>query len=300
MTLEEQILAAAEDYHKTGSLKATAKNLNLSTATLRKMLLTAGSWTNRTTVDISILHREHPDWNNEQIAEKLKLSLKAVQMYTPYKGLTSMAWANDSTRNLCEEIVDYGDCGDMVTWTLRKNGALTISGKGPMWNYAGNCFGVNLDPIPGWSFRRDGNKVKKLIIEEGVTSIGQYAFSQLAELEEITFPGSISDIKGGAFAGENHVKRVVIPDNVQAILWDTFYLNIWLEEIHIPASVTSIQANAFHGCMSLKKMYFYGNAPKVSRSTFDMCHEGAVTVYYREDAGGFRDGMWNEYRAEVF
>ena len=296
----ERILSAVDEYHKTGSLKATARNLNLSTATLRKMLLTAGSWTNKTSVDISILRREHPDWNNVQIAEKLKISVKSVQMYSPYEGLTSMAWSYDTTKAQSQEIVDYGDCGDRVTWTLRENGILTVSGTGPMWDYAGNCYGVNLDPIPKWSHRRDGNRVKKLIVEEGVTSIGQYAFSQIVELEEVILPSSITEINGGAFAGENHVKKVVIPEKVKVISWDTFFSNIWLEEIHIPETVTKVQTYAFHGCMSLKRMYFYGNAPKVMRSTFDMCHEGVVTVYHKEGATGFTDGMWNGYRTGIF
>ena len=300
MTLEEQILAAVDEYNKVGSIKATARNLNLSTATLRKMLITAGRWTNKTSVDISILQREHPDWNNVQIAEKLKISVKSVQMYSPYEGLTSLAWSSDTTKALSEEVVDYGDCGDKITWTLKRNGTLTVSGTGPMWNYAGNCFGINLDPFPKWSRRRDGNKVKKLIVEEGVTSIGQYAFSQIVELEEINLPVSITEIKGGAFAGENHVKKIVIPEKVGVISWDTFFSNIWLEEIYIPEAVTKIQTYAFHGCMSLKRMYFYGNAPKVMRSTFDMCHEGAVTVYHKENTAGFFDGMWNGYRTETF
>ena len=300
MTLEEQILAAVEDYQKSGSIKATAKNMNLSTGTVRKMLLTAGVWSNRTVLDISVLRREHPDWDNAQIAEKLQISLKSVQMYSPYEGLNGRICDSPGVGAQDEEAVDSGECGDHASWILGRDGTLTISGSGPMWDYSGISYGNVLEPKPKWSIRRDDFKARRLVIGEGITSVGQYAFIQMPELSEITLPSTVTEIRGGAFAGENRVKKIVIPGKVRVISWDTFYSNLWLEEIHIPASVVSLQTFAFHACMSLKRMYFYGNAPRVTHTTFDMCHEGAVTVYHRAKAQGFRDSMWNGYGTEVF
>lgn len=296
--MEEQILSVVDDYAKTGSIEHTAKNMNLSTGTVRKMLLSAGAWSNKTVVDIAILRREHPEWNNAQIAEKLKISPKAVHLYSPYKGLQSMSWSHYNTIPDNEELVDSGDCGDRATWRLTKSGKLTISGSGSMWDYNSNCYGFTGSPRPKWCARRDGVNVKSIVVEDGITTIGQYAFGNLIDLESVSLPSSITEIKGGAFIGENHLKKFVIPENVSYIAWDTFYLNIYLEEIIVPEKIYKIQSYAFHGCVSLRRMYFYGDAPKTSLSTFDRCPEGAIVVYHKEGAKGWGE-IWNGYRTEV-
>ena len=81
----ETIEAVAESYHKTGSFKKTAAELNISTSKVRKALLTAGAWTNETAEEIANLRSEHRDWTDQQIATHLHISLNSVQMYTPYK-----------------------------------------------------------------------------------------------------------------------------------------------------------------------------------------------------------------------
>ena len=81
----ETIEAVAESYHKTGSFKKTAAELNISTSKVRKALLTAGAWSNETAEEIANLRSEHRDWTDQQIATHLHISLNSVQMYTPYK-----------------------------------------------------------------------------------------------------------------------------------------------------------------------------------------------------------------------
>ena len=297
--MKERIIDVVEDFDNTQSIKLTAQNMGYSTGTVRKMLLTAGVWSNKTANDIAIIRREEPELSTLQIAEKLKLSKKAVQLYTPYEGLANMAETKNNTDKQSDEMVDCGDCGDKAVWTLTKSGKLTISGSGPMWDYNGNCFGFWTSPRPKWWARRDGIKVKSIEIEEGITTIGQYAFSNLIDLASVKFSTTIVEIKGGAFCGENHVKKIVIPEKVTYIAWDTFYSNIWLEEIHVPAGVFKIQTYAFHACMSLERMYFYGDAPRTAPSAFDMCHEGAITIYHKEFVKSWGE-VWNGYRTEVF
>ena len=296
--MEEKILSVVEEYKKTNSIEQTAKNMNLSTGTVRKMLVTAGAWSNKTVIDIRLLRREHPEWNNIQIAERLKISSKAVHLYSPYKGLASMSWSYDNTIMNDEEQVEVGDCGDKVTWKLTKSGKLTIAGTGPMWDYNSRCYGMPGNPRPKWWARRDGIKVKSIIVEDGVTSIGQYAFAELVDLESVSLPSSINEIKGGAFAGENYLRKILLPKNVEYIAWDTFYLNIYLEEIVIPEKVYKIQTYAFHGCVSLRRIFFYGDAPRISMTSFDRCPEGAITVYHTEKAKGWGE-KWNGYKTEV-
>ena len=66
------------------------------------------------------------------------------------------------------EIVARGDCNDSISWTLDSKGLLTITGTGEMPNY--DHFNEAFNP---WYFE----EVKSVIIEDGVTSIGWFAFA---------------------------------------------------------------------------------------------------------------------------
>ena len=298
--MKEKILAIVEEYKKSGSIKKTAGTMNLSTSVVRKSLVTAGVWSNSAAVEIAKLRREHPDWTNERIASEMKLSVQSVHLYTPYEGMEWMADSIDNVEEHNNEVIDSGKCGNAAVWTLTKGGLLTISGSGPMWDYTGTCWGVDVSPRPKWWARRDGINVRKVVVEEGITTIGQYALNGMITLSEISLPKSLLKIEGAAFGGENHVKKIVIPENVPVIPWDAFYLNVLLEEVHIPAATRRFQSYSFHACMSLKRMFLYGDAPEIAATAFDMCPAGALTVYHRENAKGFSPTMWNGYKTKVF
>ena len=297
--MKDQILKISDDFQKTGSISKTAHNMCLSTGSVRKALITAGTWTNKLVVDIALVRREHPNWDNSKLAEALNISVKTVQAYSPYEGFENMSYNLDNTSVEENDIIDEGECGLHAYWKLSKSGTLSISGAGPMNDYPGLCWGVWGKPRPKWWLRRDGIKVRKIVIEDGITTVGQYAFCDLLELESVNLPESILEIKGGAFVGENHIVKFVIPPKVNYISWDTFYTCTLLEEVHIPNTVDKIQSYAFHGCTSLERIYFYGNAPKVSNSTFDMCHKDRISVYHKKEAEGFEE-FWNGMKTRVF
>lgn len=82
------------------------------------------------------------------------------------------------------EIVHSGTCGkdgDNLTWTLDDEGTLTISGTGEMSDY--------MYQVGPW-----GSGVKKAVIQEGVTSIGNYAFWGCIGLTEVVIPDSVTSI----------------------------------------------------------------------------------------------------------
>ena len=111
-----------------------------------------------------------------------------------------------------------GSCGDNVTYSLdTETGVLTISGTGKMKDYSG-------EDSP---FYQNSN-IKSVIIENGVTSIGNLAFSSCNSLIEVSLPSSIISLGVSAFSGcEN------------------------LMSISIPANVADIQSIAFAGCKKL-------------------------------------------------
>lgn len=79
---------------------------------------------------------------------------------------------------------ESGKCGDNLTWTL-ENGTLTISGTGAMPDY------TDSSKLPWYSSR---SSISTVVINEGVTSIGKYAFNGYSGLISITIPNSVTSI----------------------------------------------------------------------------------------------------------
>ena len=98
--------------------------------------------------------------------------------------------------------VQTGSCGDNVTYSLdTETGVLTISGTGKMTDYsAEDC------PFNNRAY------IKSVIIENGVISIGNYAFSYFGSLTNVTIPNSVTSIGYDAFNYCKSLTSVTIPD----------------------------------------------------------------------------------------
>ena len=131
-----------------------------------------------------------------------------------------------------------------VTWELSEDGTLTISGTGDMKDY-------NPDFSP-WLFKREN--IKNVIIKNGVTSIGSYAFYYFTDLTSITIPNSITSIGEKAFEGCTDLISITIPNSVTSIGENAFAYCTGFTSITVPNSVTYIGTGAFTGCQGLTSM----------------------------------------------
>lgn len=129
-----------------------------------------------------------------------------------------------------------GTFGDNLTWGLDENGTLTISGTGSM----GNCIFPNTSP-----FYSERESIKKVIIEDGVTDIGSYAFYWCLNLTSVVIPDSVTSIGSGAFDC-TALTSVTIPDNVTSVGDCAFRGCTNLTSITIPESLTNITYHAFY------------------------------------------------------
>ena len=148
------------------------------------------------------------------------------------------------------EPVSSGECGENLTWTLNENGVLTISGTGDMENYEKNCVGDSCS-YPNTPWKEYIEEIKTVVIESGVTSIGDYAFESYSALTSVTIPEGVTSIGDSTFYNCYALTSVTIPDSMTSIGWGAFYRCPAITSMTIPDSVTSIGFAAFSGCTSL-------------------------------------------------
>lgn len=146
-----------------------------------------------------------------------------------------------------------GKYGDNISWSLSE-GILTISGTGEMAD-----FYSSENP---WNDSSD--MIDSVVIEDGVTSIGSWAFSFCHNMTEISVPNSVKSIGDCAFICCWGLSSVIIPDSVTYIGEGSFQSCLKLTEINIPASVTTIDDMAFSSCNSLTAINADINNPAYS------------------------------------
>lgn len=144
---------------------------------------------------------------------------------------------------------------DDVSYSL-VDGTLTISGTGSMEDYTLTSFFDSTTDSP-WNSQRE--TITSIVIEQGVTHIGDFAFYGCSNLTSVTIADSVTSIGIWAFYGcgmftgiENiGIESIVLPDSVTSIGESAFATCTNLTSITIPASVTSIGSGAFNGCRNL-------------------------------------------------
>jgi len=172
-----------------------------------------------------------------------------------------------------------------INWDLSDDGTLTISGT-DMPDYAFR------DSYP-WHYQRD--KIKKVVIEDGVTNIGTSAFEGCTSLTSITIPESVTSIGNWAFDGTNWYNnqpdgliyvgrflykykgtmptntKIVVKDGIKGIANFAFNNCFGLTSIIIGNSVTSIGNGAFFNCSGLTSITLPNSVKSIGSSSFFGC-----------------------------
>ena len=166
-------------------------------------------------------------------------------------------------------VVESGYCGgegdgENLKWELDSEGTLTIRGEGKMKDYSYN------DYVP-WRDCNIINRVKKVLISNGVTSLEDWAFCGCSELSSITIPDSVTSIGDYTFEACTNLKSVAIPESVASIGIKTFGDCTKLTNIIIPDSVISIGSFAFSWCENLSSITISNNVTSIDEFTFYEC-----------------------------
>ncbi len=150
-------------------------------------------------------------------------------------------------------------CGENATYSINENGLLTICGSGPMYDYDYN--GQN-----PW-----GIEVSSVVIQPGITSIGDYAFYDCSNLTSISIPESIISIGDYAFFGCSNLTSISIPESIISIGDYAFSGCSNLTSISIPQNVSSIGEYAFSFCKNLTSVNIPEGISVIKNGTFSWC-----------------------------
>ncbi len=150
-----------------------------------------------------------------------------------------------------------GDC----TWKVIGT-TLTISGNGEMPNFSSDG---HIGSHPWYGFTT-------VIIYDGVTNIGNNAFDNCVNLENIVIPSSVKTIGEGAFRICTAMQSIKLPDSIISIGERAFEYCSNLLSIKIPDSVKSLGQNIFAGCSNLQKVTLGNGITSISDFAFDGCY----------------------------
>ncbi len=192
-----------------------------------------------------------------------------------------------------------GSCGDNLAWVLDDEGTLTISGTGAMtvWNSS-----ISIPWLPYLK------SIKSVVIEDGVTDIGRYAFFGCESLANVNISNSVETIGNSAFNGCKNLESITISYGVKSIGWGVFndcsqLKSITVDENNpyyssdengvlfnkdktilikypegkeetsyiIPDSVINVDSNAFENCSTLFSITIGKNVEEFSLSAIDYC-----------------------------
>ena len=180
-----------------------------------------------------------------------------------------------------------------------KTGVLIISGSGAMENMKNRL--VN---------ECDGD-IKTVVIEPGITSIGEGVFDSCSALESITIPSSVTSVGDDAFYGCTSLKSVTFPSalksigirafcdcaslesvtfegGVESIGENAFTSCTKLKNLSLPSNLKSIGQYAFYDCASLESITIPASVTSIGKSAFESC-DSLTSIYYVGDAKQWDD-----------
>lgn len=158
-------------------------------------------------------------------------------------------------------IADNPEIQPQLRWIFDDQGVLTIQKNSTMQDYSeGNA---------PWSYLRD--KIKKVIVEEGVTNIGRCAFWGFRNMVSVSLPKSIETIGDRAFYNCSSLEEVVVPKSVTTIGAEAFYKCSSLKQVTLPKGLKKISNGLFRKCNNLKTLQIPDNVTSIGDYAFEGC-----------------------------
>ena len=162
------------------------------------------------------------------------------------------------------DVVSVGKCGDDINYVLYSDGKLILKGTGEMYDYA-SALETSGEKSPFY----ENDKIKSVVISEGITSVGEFAFIYCNNLKSATLPTTLTKIKRNGFMP--HIDEYIVHQNLYGLTEITIPANVTeigkyafsgtaIQSLTIPESVTTVGEGAFGECQNLETVRYSGKA----------------------------------------
>ena len=176
-----------------------------------------------------------------------------------------------STSQNAANLIDSGSCGKNATWELYKDGTLYIKGSGAMSDYSVSFDANHTSFCSAPWYASHCSDIQTVIIEDGITRIGEHAFAYCSAMHSVSIPDSVTEIGDFAFDWCSALEPITIPDSVTEIGFGAFSFCDSLKSVTIPDSVTEIRDYAFTCCESLESVTIPDSVTEIGEDAFWGC-----------------------------
>ena len=192
-----------------------------------------------------------------------------------------------------DDVPHSGTCGENTTWNLDDQGTLKISGSGETTNYSSSSdvpwfplttlistviindgvtsIGDHFFDSPSTYYETKYSNLISVSIGNSVTFIGEYAFRNCSNISRIFLPNSVISIGKNAFSNCVGLTDLTLSNSITVIGAGAFYKCTGLADIVIPNSVTTIGKNAFRECSNITNLNIGNGVTTINDSAFDSC-----------------------------
>ncbi|MCL2131723.1 MAG: leucine-rich repeat protein [Lentimicrobiaceae bacterium] len=155
-----------------------------------------------------------------------------------------------------------------LTWSL-SGGTLTVSGNDTMPDFSDYVYSPS--NAPPWTIYY--TQIDAVVIDNGVTSVGSFAFARAGELISVTIPNSVVSIGDNAFWNCGNVTTVSFGNSLASIGDNAFQNCEKITSVTFPNSVASIGNSAFQECSGLTSVSFGNNLAAIGNLAFYNCYK---------------------------
>lgn len=188
-----------------------------------------------------------------------------------------------STLTKAETLIKQNNCGTNVYYRFSNN-TLTVFGKGAMKNcFTGSFTSKNIkSKIKNRIYQKYASKVVNVVVEQGITKIGNGAFACMpklktaqiqgtlgtaafwgcANLEKVTYINGKGTMGFACFGECKKLKNMVIAEGVSAMDRSCFAGCTKLKTIELPTTLKVVGETTFHSCSSLRTVTVKGRVTK--------------------------------------
>lgn len=146
-----------------------------------------------------------------------------------------------------------------VSFTLTGDGTLTLSGN------------LKCDLSSDYYYWLNNIPVRKLILSEGITEIGKCMFYGWSNLEEVTFPESLTIIGDSAFERCPKISQLNFPKRGLTKIGSRVFYSLQIRELHLPETLTSIDSYSFSHFEQLEELVLPDSIVFVGYRAFKEC-----------------------------